>query len=557
MALPPAFTKLPLDVYYDALTFQEQDKHGKVWRDILQQLPFFGRPLLGNRHVKFSSGHDPSKTQLEPLVGDVSLAKLQARLVFDREITLLPDLSSVSDGKLSADAMDRYLAALSQRVPLLFIGLQGNLAIELFLQRQVSTHFRTIVKIVPSTSLIITATPSEPLLSIAATDLFRKQLGKAAHGVLHRWRDSIRIIRRFRKFYGFTAGLDGEEMARLLLTMATDISSVDELEAAAEAKRIARDRSKVTTKCVDGDKSGGLTESGEEDDSEIRAELWRNGMTLQPLTLWSWLVVLLGDAVVRATAFSVPEGRASATRSKRVKSDFEAFARSARITFTHFVRLPNNIRDVSKRQLSQWFAEHVAIFGAERQESWDLLIPVYVDDSCNGPDTIIDITKFSFVVIQVKNRNALVPPEKTRIDPPTVLEEPHVQDSGSATLAGTDSSRDADGAKSNAPEPLEYLSIFMQLNAVLSQSQKAVSYSCSQRGKMRAHELQAIGIEHAFGEMLRRLDKRTIDDAYVLLGTNRSTLVFEEEAYHRQKGTDIDPRVAYGRAHKSPPGAPA
>ncbi|EPQ25703.1 uncharacterized protein PFL1_06697 [Pseudozyma flocculosa PF-1] len=491
-----------------------------------------GRPLLSNRHVKFSSGHDPSRTQLLPLVGDVSLAKLQAKLIFNADVLLLPDIRAIDEDELSLDAMDRYLAALSQRVPLLFIGLPGNVAIELFLQRQVSTHFRTIIDIEPSTSCVITSTPSEPLLSLAAADLFRKQLGDPTHGVRHRLRDSIRIIRHFRSFYGFTMGLDDEEMARLLLTMATDIASVNELNLAAE--RIALDRSKAVAEGV----AGNMTEA--------RLELWREGITLEPLTVWAWLVALLGDQIVRATAFSMPEGSSSAARSKGAKSDFERFARSATITFTHFAQLPNNIRTVSKRQLSEWFAEHVAIFGAAGQESWDLLIPVYLDEDWNGPSTIIDIAKFSFVVIQVKNRSTLVPLGQIGIDPPKVVAEPSDR-----------SSHGAAGAKGKASEPLEYLSIFMQLKAVPRRGREAVSYSCHHRGKTRAHELQTIGIEDAFGELLRRLgDDGAIDDAYVLLGTNRSRLVFED-THHREEDSDIDPRVAYGRAHKRPDEAPA
>ncbi|EPQ27218.1 uncharacterized protein PFL1_05141 [Pseudozyma flocculosa PF-1] len=524
LKLLPVFTKLPYDVAYNALSREEQNPDGKTWGTLLKQLPRMGRPLLNNQHLKYVTDEESGYEALRPFVGEVSLFKVQAKLLTDKEPALkLP--SVIAEPETSAKlqdpaevyqvALDRYLAALCSRLPLRFIGLQGTVDLDQFLQRQVSSHLRTISDVNTTTNFISTGTPSEPLLSIAAADLFRKPRKNQSDTTSKRWEEAIFAIRFARKFYGLTAGEDGEEVMRLLLMMATDLAAYQSLVDAASEGQGSTDREVM--------------------------DHWERGATLEPISLWDWLGELFG-ATNMAAATTKPDVKrrrspgTSAGSGIEPKDRLEAFARSARINFTHFAPLPESIAAVTKEEVASWFVSHVALCGVPMQASWDMLIPVYVDPDWNGEQTLIDVSKFSYVVIQVKNRLASVPRGKTEIVPPVMLAHPRVPARAGSTRRGetaaASSSRSAARPFASAPRgkacappaQFEYLSLFVELQPAFETEAQGLRYTYdegSARGSV-AHKLHAIGLENAFGALLKKMQEGLVDLICTLIGADRN-----------------------------------
>ncbi|EPQ30641.1 uncharacterized protein PFL1_01542 [Pseudozyma flocculosa PF-1] len=492
LSLLPMFNKLPFDVALSALDPQAHDPHGKTWSALLEQLALMGRPLLNNRHFWHHMDRDHGFTGLKPFVGRVSLFKVKGKLLSERKHVWLPDLQSDKElpAEQSATYIDKYMAALCQRLPLLFIGAQGSVDLSEFLQRQISSHLRTIAGLDLDTSFIITGTPSEPILSIAASDLFRQQVQQSG-GVVKVWRDALWAMRHSRISYGLSTGADGEEVARILLAMATDFAAVE---------RIRRTS---------------LANPGS--DSFTLQSLWEEKGTLDPLPVWDWLAELFGDPRAIPDVSGAQGGyRGSLASGERAASGFESFARSARISFTHFVKMPHTFDKVSKKQLAEWFVEHVAICGADTQPSWDLLIPIYVDEGWKGDATVFDVSKMSYIVVQVRNRRNAVGQGQTFIVPPAVYHRgPNSDDSG----------KTEDGH--HLVSDLEYISLFIQLKAKPPEDAAPVRYTLKGRAPVRAHDVQAISLDGGFATILSKLGDQGAADLRALLGVFKDTNVFE------------------------------
>ncbi|SPO37035.1 uncharacterized protein PSFLO_02507 [Pseudozyma flocculosa] len=481
-SLLPMLNKLPFDVALGALDPNAHDPQGKTWSALLEQLSLMGRPLLNNQHLRYNSDFDAGERGIGPYVGRVALWKVKGKLLSEGDEVWLPDLNSESATFLPSDIdVDKHMAALCQRLPLTFVGAQGSVDLNKFLQRQISSHLRTIAGLDPDTSFIITGTPSEPILSIAATDLFRQQIPESGD-VVKVWRDALWAMRIGRTFYGLTAGADGEEVARTLFVVATDFAAVKKVQG---------------PDCTDPD-------------ALEATELWRDGATLDPLPAWDWLVELFGGKLAQLQIDGMQRGAGGpVTRGKQPEPSFKAFAQSARISFTHFVKMPHTFDKVSKKQLAEWFVEHVAICGADNQPSWDLLIPIYVDEDWDGLNTVIDVSKMSYIVVQVKNRRSAVSQGQTSIVPPAVVHR------GPSVAADSGANVNAGG---HLVDDFEYISLFVQLKAAPRGHGAALSYSANVNVATWAHNLQVIGLDNGFAPILSKLGDQASADLRALLG---------------------------------------
>ncbi|SPO39575.1 uncharacterized protein PSFLO_05056 [Pseudozyma flocculosa] len=527
---PPTFTQLPHDVAYNALSAKEQDPHGKLWRALLRQLALMGRPLLGDSHLGYHQfGLYSTYSSLRPFVGDVSLWKVQGKMLMTREPMLgLPPWASAckDDGYRSSrmcqgsqlfDDVHRYLAAVYQRLPLKFIGA----GLDRFVDKQMRDHMRTTADHGPRTSLLTMCTPSEPLVSIAAADLFRQPQSSSprsepdddAAAVVHRrWREVASALMYASRAYYMTLGDDWGSAVRFLLTIATDTAAAQRLNVA----------------------------DSECDIIKKRQEMWQQGLSLDPVNLWEWLMQLFGDANLEAainveTRIDRQPDDASAVEGQRALGPLEQFARSARLNFTHFALLPERLDSVTKDMLALWFTCHVALCADPSQEGWDMLIPVYVDPDWNGEQTQIDVNRFSHVVVQAKVRRSALPRGKIGIAPPAIsgkargpISRPEAQESSTGTPSSESVPSSAMAAEA-APVTdeaaassarFEYLALSIDLHPEVGDEAPALRYRCDDDGEARgalAHHLDAVGLKNAFGTLLEPLGKGLLDLLRILI----------------------------------------
>ncbi|EPQ26069.1 uncharacterized protein PFL1_06277 [Pseudozyma flocculosa PF-1] len=429
--LLPEFSFLPYGAAFRDLAPDVTSPHGKRWQVLLCLLSKKGRPLLDTRQVKvdFNTQSLASITSLGPLVGAVSLHKLKTALL-NASGRRLAHISSSSfalairettfppyqEVKMFA-GVDQNLAVLGKRLCLRFEGGRGMFEIRCFLQRQVKCHLGTVRRVRPESLTPEISAPSEPLLSLAAADLFRQQDQEPgcydnSETVSQRWKSAIHTLRIAHKFYGLQAGPKGELVVCLLLAQAIDYAVVQKLRHE-YGRNDARFRDDIT-------------------DSTIKMD-WRLGGTLEPCSLGRWLDQLFGEgpldaaldgyetrvkrdlerrqseAVVEAAGATPSQktpapGKLSNTKGLRwIKNRLY----HSRINFTHFVPLGDGpIATISKDQLARLFVDHAALLvTGSRQAGWDILIPVLEGgEGWDRDETIINVDNFTFLAVRIVNR---------------------------------------------------------------------------------------------------------------------------------------------------------
>jgi len=230
-----------------------------------------------------------------------------------------------------------------------------------FIAETVDYHLRVLIGVDPESGMLLTGTPSEPVVAeVAATMLVRNN---GATSDMKAWGTCIRVLSEYLLARGIVdKGIKGELFGRLLCILARD-QLPDGLSA----------------------------------DEDFRYS--------RPFKVDMFLNELLGNGTVNRLIDAKLQGRPCRGNNEGTlpvwdeKSDF----RQGWCNFNHFTftteKLPRNremFQDVIRRLLKR----NAALQLAPSQTDWDLLLPVYTGD-INRP---IERDHLSAIFVQIKNR---------------------------------------------------------------------------------------------------------------------------------------------------------
>ncbi|PWN49471.1 hypothetical protein IE53DRAFT_363118 [Violaceomyces palustris] len=295
---------------------------------------------------------------------------------------------------LPDDSSQKVLTVLSQRVPLKLNGLQGNTDTRTLQEELVARHMRRLGRVAINGEMAQTFAPSEPVLSAAASYLLRLD-------PLERWANCIDELHRTVSKTFVTFGEDGEEVVRILLSMAVDIFHAQNLL----PKDFRPDVGNYSeTKIILEDLERTLE----------RATI------LDPAPVWSWLDTLVGfSSWPRVGAETELATGKKGSSSKIVRRGpgpaAEKWMQEHFINFTHFAsldRLYPASSSIPMPLLTDGWLRQCAFLGLGNQEDWDILIPVHRipprQPDCEGrdmQDTLFDPDALSYIFVQIKNRH--------------------------------------------------------------------------------------------------------------------------------------------------------
>ena len=363
MILPP-FLYMPLDVglrhHIESLTAPIQA--GRLtFAKLLDTLRYFGRPLWSTGLYTDSADPDAVRPHLVNVL----------RKLLVRRSTTTSLWPSVKD----TDITEIIMSAVGQRLPLLFVGHPGTRRTGSeydthmlqktteFLQEQVSRHLR-IASNVGHTGRLVTATPSEPALSLAVASLFRGDDADATEQCKARWSDAVQVLASAHRSVGLALGeqreegREGDDGVRLLCSMALDLVAARRVERACAHEPL----------------------------SKTSLQLFE--AQCQPICLKDWLVELLGLE----------------DRQHGALLDWSA---DYYLNFTHCLRIgaPLLADEMDAMLLVEYWWRQVAFYGVLYQPGWSLVIPIYRSPS-HAP-VLTDLFRpdqMSYVAIQVKDR---------------------------------------------------------------------------------------------------------------------------------------------------------
>ena len=385
----PPFTYLPLDVHFSH-RLEHTDLRQQLYasnltfRHLFDLLRYFGRPLWGTGlYSRLQDEHGLRVPHFDNILKKLFLKQF--------------DITKLWPSDETTGAFNIVMAAIGQRIPLFFVGHQGArfssskgkskfdssdivteeekalkkrlAASRAFLQEQVSSYLR-IVSEVNGTDSYITATPSEPAVSLAVASEFRGSGSAAVDGCKQRWSDAVNALSTAHRSVGMMLGEEGEECVRLLLTMAADLVAADrvERECANSGQRVS-DLTLFQAQC-------------------------------DPICLKDWLKKLFNTTKEDAWyGLQHDNDREAGRRVLEWASDYY-------LNFTHFIKLGVTIvpDKVNPNLFVEYWCRQAAVYGVVNQHAWDLLIPIY--RSTGGAPSLSDAfdpNQLSYVAIQVKN----------------------------------------------------------------------------------------------------------------------------------------------------------
>ncbi|SPO22254.1 uncharacterized protein UTRI_00932 [Ustilago trichophora] len=373
-----SFSAMPTDIN---LTDQDRQEIGSLATcdhhldlchlDLL--LPKLGRPLW-NDALYHSEGYLQPRNMITKLVSPAGWE--------------WPALTNVHDSPLDQNNQN-FLALASQRIRIQLPASSGTNSFYSFVQEQISQHLRYISYISSTSETVITSTPSEPPLSVAAAWNFRC----GTPTPIEKWGTVIQALVATRAPLGIDVGAQGEQGVMLLCTMAADI-------VARSMYKNLLDQSSMPYAAADN----------------------YHEAVVAPITVARWLETLIGNHHVEvpwpppssAGSDDKNDSRLSSTSAQAdAKSsgtaEYRLWAERAWINFKHIVVLEKQVsqaREIDPTLLPELWLRHAAAQGPVNQPGWDLLIPVYhtpeTDKPPMGHDRF-DAQKLSYVAIQVKN----------------------------------------------------------------------------------------------------------------------------------------------------------
>ncbi|SPO29786.1 uncharacterized protein UTRI_10279 [Ustilago trichophora] len=303
-----------------------------------------------------------------------------------------PHLTSVSGSPLDENNQNS-LALASQRIRIQLPANSGLETFHNFVQEQISQHLRYIGYISSTSEFMVTSTPSEPPLSVAAAWQFRS-------GTLTphlKWGMVIQSLVAARAPLGLDVGAQGEQGIMLLCTMAADM---------------------VARSMYQGLLNRSMTPA------TIPKDI--HEAIVAPITVAKWIETLIGSTYIEVP-WPPPSSRyADATLGQPDASflgivEFWLWVEHAWINFKHIVKLEkqvSQVKEINPLLLPELWLRHAAAQGPSAQPGWDLLIPIYHTPETNKPpigEDRFDSEKLSYIAIQVKN--SINVPKGTKQEP--------------------------------------------------------------------------------------------------------------------------------------------
>ncbi|KAJ1031355.1 hypothetical protein NDA16_000796 [Ustilago loliicola] len=384
--LTEPFSSLPLDV-----NLTDQDRQALLshepqltLRQVNQKVPKTGRPLWND-----------TKYQSNGIIRPIAILK---KLIWPTAWTWPGTLSAVPRSPIH-DTNQNLLALASRRLHLALTSKSSPQHWYTFVSRQIEHHLRFVGRISSTSDSIKSCVQSEPPLDAAAAWYFRCEPDTAAM----KWVLVVRAIVTAGEPVGLNVGASGELGVALLCTAAADVAVSDRHR---QALRDSNDSAAAT------------------DDQRYKAVF---GL----ISVDEWLRMLAGSRYDDTTHDAAAASTGAASSSERVKDgdqdmpDWQeqglkpktetlppllaAWANRAWINFKHPVVLRNQVphkKRINLDLLAELWFRHAAAQGVSNQAGWDLIIPVYVSDTDEPPsdDDLFDISRLSYIAIQVKNR---------------------------------------------------------------------------------------------------------------------------------------------------------
>ncbi|SPO28285.1 uncharacterized protein UTRI_04682 [Ustilago trichophora] len=385
----PPFTYLPFDVH-----FAHRLESTQLWRQLLagdltfrhliDMLRWFGRPLWDTVPYRQSIGIDEECYRPH-------LSNLVKKLLYGRH-----DSPRSWPAEGDTQSFHIVMAAVGQRLPLSYVGHQDARFIsdrsksdlspteshqvnsmmkarfeasQKFIRHQVAGHLRVISDVNRGDSYI-SATPSEPAVSLAVASEFRGKTSEAVTDCIQRWSDAVHVLARAHRSVGMMLGEEGEECVRLLVTIAADLVAADRVQRACTEKKLAVNSIDL-----------------------FRAQC-------DPICLRDWLQTLF-NTESKASWYGVHHHD-----QPRPGRDVLEWASDYYLNFTHFVKLGVTVvpDQADPKLLVEYWCRQAALYGVRNQHAWDLLIPIYRStSSAPSLDDHFDPNQLSYVAIQVKN----------------------------------------------------------------------------------------------------------------------------------------------------------
>ncbi|SPO40114.1 uncharacterized protein PSFLO_05596 [Pseudozyma flocculosa] len=312
----------------------------------------YGRPLWEDQVLAQAQG---------PKFGGASLWAVACKILCSGvEWPLLPEDEQ--------QAAQQVIAVLSQRLPLTIIGIQGNTDPRTLSDDMVARHLRMVARVGVNGDMAITFTPSEPVCSAAAALLMRMNPAP-------RWADCISELQRRLSSRHVHFGEDGEEVARMLLSIAADLTASFEICPRLKATHKHKGQVQGT---IDRERLAASQELFALENSTDR------GAILDPMPVHSWLNTLCGP--LSQSDRSTPSPREEG-QSRQPNATSSAWMKSAYINFTHYARLGKQTArgsPIPQELLVDGWLRQCAWLGVSNQSDWDILIPVYTPP---GADT--------------------------------------------------------------------------------------------------------------------------------------------------------------------------
>ncbi|TKY89890.1 hypothetical protein EX895_001187 [Sporisorium graminicola] len=359
--LPIPFTALPLDVHptrHEAIQLCKDIEAGHCsLRRLNLMIPKLGRPLWNDSELFRDRDY---MLRCHAIIGKLVGSTSQR----------WPDKLPKPSQPLDSAAFQPIMALVLQRVPMGYSCLSEQVTWQEFVKNQVSYHLRFIEKVLPNSNVVKSHVVSEPPLSVAAAWSFRHEPSKIGL----KWSTAIMTLASARAAVGLQVGLEGEEGAHLICSMASDF-------AAGEAYK------------------DDFLQVGFDD-----AFPDRYACTMGLVRLDRWLDILIGNEYDPRVPAADP--KQAPLYSPQVSKDFRAWCKSQWLNFKHVAALPKQVKmskTLDRNLLAHFWLRHAAMRGPANQEGWDLLIPLYNSESVPIGDEPFQINQLSFVAIQVKN----------------------------------------------------------------------------------------------------------------------------------------------------------
>ncbi|PWN52538.1 hypothetical protein IE53DRAFT_274241 [Violaceomyces palustris] len=353
----------------DSARINLRDLVGKPFRQLESYASHYGRPLWA----------DPQKPG--PRYGPLSLWLAGVKL-------LCSEYQWPQQTLVEPRFREKVLAVLSQRIALRLHGMQGNTDTRTLRDELVARHMRRIARISINGEMAETFAPSEPVLSAAACYLLR-------FDPLQRWKDCISMLHQSISHTIIEPGKDGEEMVRILISMAIDLL-------------LAQKLLPFPFKLADLDRVMIKSILSEEEAKPERAAI------LDPVAVWAWLDTLIGFTTIPGSEAEGSKARGVGPRPlpQTPSAVAKAWMQCHSLNLTHFAKLDRlyhrNV-PIPRALLAEGWLRQCAFIGVSNQDDWDILIPVHRIDELGSElrvgDTPFDPMSLSYILVQVKNRH--------------------------------------------------------------------------------------------------------------------------------------------------------